>query len=539
VLLSNLSYSNDNLEDYCYINRLITGSYYYQMKDGNNDAKKIAYNYANNFFAMNLFSVKRKNDYRYYDNLMSNFLSFICDLIKNDRYDAVFVLFDNIYFDSANYWDELSDFDTVNFKFSIGIIYCLILKYKQAEIEDISDEQKKEVRKMVDIIRDYFIGFYDCWDFIYNFRKTYNIKSDVQEKYNHLDFDFEDHEYINHWSGWVIGERTILKSMLYVFNIDGGVLKDEDLDLITKEDKCYYEDLLKSVKEGFNSTLEKIDPNNFNTSVFSSILEKVIEKAKEKEQVYIKTEKLNKKKLDDFGKILKETVIEENEFIKYIKAQGKTDTLNEELKRVFGINELLPRELFLDTMAGYEEIAKDYGSAISRGIVDEYIKKIETFVEVVEKPIETILKELTNPNEFLMISDFLSYHYIKIDDKSEDHILINGKKLDVLKLPKINGMILIDKKYLPKIQYYLFDKEFNKKNIKDNIFYEIIDCSKDEKVRKEIMNHTDWIKEKGDLLAQEEYLKQKCRIRVYAAFKIAKTKKSVAIKVNKKENDQD
>lgn len=533
MVLSNLSYSYDNLYDYSLINNFVTTLYYYESKNENTNIKKLAYNYANHFFIINFYSIQRKSDYRYYDDIMSNLFSYVTDLIRRDRYDAIFVLFDNIYFEEADYWNELTDFDMVNFQFSIGIVYCLMLKYSKLNIKEISSEQKKNVKKLIDIIREHFVGFYDCLEFIYNFKNVFNKLSKLQKKYNHLDFNFFEGEYINHGYEWSIGERIILKNMLYIFDIDDGVLGEESLDLIFKEDKYYYDDLLKLINNGFNSTFEKIVSNHFDSIKIETILNDVIKNAEEKEKEYIKSEKLNDDKIKLFDKILKENALKDNKLIEYIKSQHKVEYSSAVIKKVLGINQLIPRQLFLDSLGGYETLAKDYGASFPRGIADKYINNIEEFADILETPIEEYIKELQNPNEFLIILNDWNYHHLKIDNKTEDYILIKEQKLDVLKLQMIDGIILINKKYLPKIEYGSFDKEFNKDKVENSFFYEMTDCSKNPHIRREIMEKATWIKEKGDQLVQEEYLKQQCRIRVYMAVKINNIRNAKAIKVNK------
>ena len=80
--ISSLAYKDENFEEYQQISRLIFFLYYQQLKIDGNDTKKVAYNFANNYFKYDYFSIKKNNDIRFYDELMSNLLRFICSLIK-------------------------------------------------------------------------------------------------------------------------------------------------------------------------------------------------------------------------------------------------------------------------------------------------------------------------------------------------------------------------------------------------------------------------------------------------------------------------
>ena len=94
--LSFLAYSNDDYDDYEYINNIELYLYVHQLEEKETNIKKIAYNFANNMFRFNLYLVKKNSDIRYYDNLMAILLKFIIYLIKTSNYEAIDVLLDNI-----------------------------------------------------------------------------------------------------------------------------------------------------------------------------------------------------------------------------------------------------------------------------------------------------------------------------------------------------------------------------------------------------------------------------------------------------------
>ena len=66
----------------------------------------------------------------------------------------------------------------------------------------------------------------------------------------------------------------------------------------------------------------------------------------------------------------------------------------------------------------------------------------------------------------------------------------------------------------------MFDNSYNEENVKGHLYIEITDCSKDEDLRKRIIENNDWLKEKGNEKEQDDYLKMMCDFRVFKAYKI-------------------
>ena len=115
-------------------------------------------------------------------------------------------------------------------------------------------------------------------------------------------------------------------------------------------------------------------------------------------------------------------------------------------------------------------------------------------------------------------------------DGYSDFVLIDEKKLEILKFPQIRSIYLIEKKDLPKLQYCKFNEELNQDNIDGNLYYEINDCSKDENLRNEIIEKSSWLSEKGSIENQNEYLKKQCVLKIFMAFKFHKVKNSKSLK---------
>ncbi len=162
----------------------------------------------------------------------------------------------------------------------------------------------------------------------------------------------------------------------------------------------------------------------------------------------------------------------------------------------------------------------------------EFINKIDSISKLSQNDVNQVIDNTNNIENYLLITSHLNCDIINNYDGYSDFILINDKKLEIMKFPQIENIYLIEKRNLPKLQYCNFDDDFNKKNIQNSLYYELNDCSKNEKLRDEIIEKSSWLSEKGSIDEQQEYLKQQCRLRLFLAFKFCKIKYSKAIKFN-------
>ena len=67
------------------------------------------------------------------------------------------------------------------------------------------------------------------------------------------------------------------------------------------------------------------------------------------------------------------------------------------------------------------------------------------------------------------------------------------------------------------------------------MYYELNDCSENADLRKEIIENSKWLKEKGNKDEQDNYLKECCRIRLYLAYTITQDKGTIALKLKNEE----
>lgn len=526
--MSSIAYNNDNYDEYKRISRLIYLLYYQQLQHDDSDIKQVAYNFSNHYFKYDYFSVKKNNDIRFYDELLSNLLKFICDLIREKKFEVIPIVFKNILLEHEKYVDtELDEKDILNLQFASGIIYCLIMFIEKNSIDNNASEVIKNIIKWT---RSHFVNIYDGWQIIINFKKYYNKSSAVQNVYEHLEFDFIDHKYLSSWSGWCIDEKLILKEFLCAFNIMFISKDDIDYSEITKDDKYYFKDLL----DMFNSTEETKFEKELNLKLhndnFNEVLKKVINDAETKEKEYIKKNKLDKAKVDEFEAILKKEAFKNSKLEEYLNNLNKVEKIDVKLKRFCGINQLLPRDIFFEDYGGHETLAKQFGGIFNESKEKEFIKKIDDISKKSTENINDTIASLENLEGYLIITNYINCRTIKNYDICSETIKINDNRLDVLIIPETDYIYLIEKKYLPKLQYCKFDEDIPEKNVDKNLFYELKDCSMDEELRNKIIEKSSWLSEKGNLYEQHEFLKQQCRLRLYLAYRFYKVKNSVCIK---------
>lgn len=524
-----LAYNNDDFMCYQKVSGLIYFLYYQQLQITGADIKQVAYDFSNQYFKFNYFSVNKGEDTRYYDQLMANLLKFICGLIKEKRFDAIPVVFKNVLLEQTSFLDEeINQKEIINFQFACGIIYSLIL-YTNAN--KVNEQDREIIIKIIDWSRSYFVNIYNAWEIIINFRTYFNTSSSVQRVYNHFDLDFVDHKYSSSWSSWSMDEKLILREFLCTYKIFYIDKDNIDFEKITKNDKFYFEQLLETFKKNEKTKLEKYLKLDFE-NIYEDSLLVAISYAEQKEKEYFKQNKLDKEKVDTLKKIIIEEIYQNNNLESYLCNNEKIENCDKKLKRVVGINQLLPRKVFFKEIGGYESIAKQFGSAFKKRQKEEFIKKIEDVSEAVNEDINSLLNHLENLENYVLITNNISCRHIKNYDRKHNNITINNKKIDVLILPETSNMYLIEKQYLPILQYCSFDENFSQQYIEDaGLYYEFNDCSANETLRNELIKNTRWLAEKGDVYEQHEYLKQQCQIRIFLAFRYQKVKNSKALKI--------
>ena len=529
-LLSFLAYSNDDYDDFEYINNIELYLYVHQLDEKETDIKKIAYNFANNMFRFNLYSVKKNLDIRYYDNLMSILLKFIIYLIKTCNYEAINVLLDNILMERINYKNnEFDEYDIINFQFSCGIVYCLIM---MSNHNILNSQFLTTVKRIINYVENFLINLYDAWDATIYFKKYFDKKTCVQKVYNNFDFEFVDHEYQNSWGGLCIDTTIVLKEFLFVFQIHFTNINAIDKKQISRKDKYFYKNLLDLIKSKEPTELDKFLGLKYNNSSIVEALNVAINEAENKEKEYNRINKLDDNKVKKFMELIKQNIQKESSFTNSLKKYNKIKESKTKLKEVFGINQLIPRELFFDEVVGYENIANSYSGALNIGIAKEYVKKLENKSTKSTEGFEKVLDRIDNLEDYIIVSHYLSKRYFnKFDyDYKENIIIYKNKKIPIINIPQINGIFLLKKDDLPIINFCDFDEEWNSKFINNSLYFEFVDCSENETLRKKIIENSTWLKEKGTIAEQDNYLKECCRIRLYLAYTITQNENATIIK---------
>ena len=529
-LLSFLAYSNDDYDDFEYINNIELYLYIHQLDEKEKDVKKIAYNFANNMFRFNLYLVKKNSDIRYYDNLMAILLKFIIYLIKTSNYEAIDVLLDNILMERINYKNnEFDEYDIVNFQFSCGIIYCLIM---MSNHNMLNSQFLTTIKRLINYVENFLINLYDAWDTIIYFKKYFNKKTCVQKVYNNFDFEFEDHEYRNSWGGCCIDTTLVLKEFLFIFEIDFANVNSIDKKQISRKDKYFYKNLLNLINSNEITELEKFLTVKYDNSYIVDAINVAISEAENKEKEYNRINKLDYNKVKKFMELIKQNIQKESSFTNSLKKYNKIKESKIKLKEVFGISQLIPRELFFDEVVGYENIANSYSGALNIGIAKEYVKKLENKSTKSTEGFEKVLDRIDNLEDYIIVSNYLSKRYFnKFDyDYKENIIIYKNKKISIINIPQINGIFLLKKDDLPIINFCDFDEEWNSKFINNSLYFEFVDCSENETLRKKIIENSTWLKEKGTIAEQDNYLKECCRIRLYLAYTITQNENATIIK---------
>ena len=173
------------------------------------------------------------------------------------------------------------------------------------------------------------------------------------------------------------------------------------------------------------------------------------------------------------------------------------------------------------------------------GIEKKYMKMVEKIAVKSKESFEEVLEKIESISDYVIISNFINNSYLrKYDfDYNTKEIKVKNEKIPVINISQIDGIFLLKKNDLPEINMCDFCEEWDSNCIDGSLFYEFIDCSKNEELRKAIINDSDWIKEIGNEEEQDNYLKEYCRIRLYLAFTITHKNTDTVLKFNNIEKE--
>lgn len=530
--ISHLAFENDCYEDYAFINDLIYILYLERLKIKNNDIKQVSFDFITRYFRFNYYSVSKYQDITYCDNLTSYLFRFISTLIKRRDFESVLVAFDNISFTNKDINDQdLSELEILNFQFVCGIIFCIYLTYKRKKF---NESEIVLIKRIIKWLQYNLFGFYDAWHIVCCFKKYFGKKSCIQKSYDDFNHSFEDHKYKSSWSGGYTDNNLILRELLVAFDISFAFEGDVNYDEISKDDLNYYQSLQKIISETNSSCFSAIWKKDYRNNDILKIINLVISNAEEKEEEYLKSNKLNQTKVNEFKINIIKAINENNNLIEYLNDIGKIENKKYKLKIVYGINELIPRDFFFEDCYGLENVASDLGKTVKRGVTNKYIEKIKGISTKTDKNLNNIIKEIDDIEDYVLISDCIHYREIENYDYTTNTISVNDKKVRVFKIPKLESFYLIKRDNLPILEYCKFEDIYSKRNINKSIFYEFIDCSEDEDLRNSIIEANNWLSEKGTIDDQHSYLKKQCSLKVFLSFKVRKVKKSTAIQIDYK-----
>lgn len=532
--LASLAYSNEDYERYRFLSNYIYYCYTEQLEI-TDDVRKTSYDFTNSLFRYDYYSIKENSDSIYYDVLLSNLMNFLFDLIIKKEFKAINDLFNNVIFDYNGFIDgEPDSYDIIKIQFSFGFIYGLIILSNK---DIFNEDDKDELKKLIKYIESNFVDFYSQNEAIEYFKKYYNSKSNVHDVYYHFDFKFENKEYRNSWPGIHVDDIFILKEFIYVFGIGYSNSNDLKSELISKNNKYFYERLLNIVKSDEKSKLETVLDINFNNSSLISVLEKLVEECKKAEAEYIKNNKISSEKTESFKNIIFKEIENGNELTSYLKDNNKYSIINKRNKRLFGINQIMGRELFFDEVYGLDNISKDYGRAILTGISKDYLKKLDSIAEVIKEDFVKYIDGLNEKEKYVIVTSPSNWRILNLNNFDDKTIDINNRKIDLIKIPKARDIYLIKKKDLPKVDMYEPDIKESGTYL-NGVYYDLIDCSTNTSARNEIQKNTKWLEEKGSVEDQIEYLKGNCVFKLFISPSIRKIPNSKCHKFVIKEGDE-
>lgn len=523
--------------------KLLTDYMYYlyrQQLSLTKDIMQVTYDFVENMIRYDYYEAKNNTDTIYFDLVLSKLLIFIFDLLNAKQFDAIDIIFENVLlYPNNNYSlsDEHDDYDIARIQVSFGFIYGLIILNNKHRF---NKNDKESLHKLIRNIKSNFVPIYDEVDAIRMFKKYYHYASNISDIYNAFDFYFEDKKYKNSWSGQCIDEIFIIKEYLYVFNIQYGNVDEIVKEEITKDDQFFYKRFLENVLSKKEiSELDKLLEITFDNKKLIEILKEMVKISEADEKRFNRENSLSKENLNLFKEKLVERINEGNKLISYLRENNKIIITKDKSNDGFGISQVVGREIFFNNTYGIEMLSENYANAISSGLSRDYINKIDSIAE--DKSIDEMYKVFKKTKEiekYVIITGPLNYKQFEEYNYKNDTINIGNKTVKIINIPKVSDIYLIKQNCLPSIYMNEYrPDDLGKYDMIDSVFYQMIDCSKDEMTRKDIIKNVDWLKDEGTPEEQDYFLRGKCLLRIYIAPKIKKVNKSKCIRFKVQEGD--
>ena len=391
----------------------------------------------------------------------------------------------------------------------------MILWFEKEDTQLNNKDNYKIFKQLLDWTENSFIGHMRIWDVIKVFKNYYNKISSVQKVYD--SFDFTNHDYKNHWGGWLIDNNSVLRELIYSFDLYDDSLDKNDFDDISKDDMYFYKNILNIFDNDSKSKYEEKLDLKYNNKIVIELLKQAYENSREKVNEFNKTNDLDKNKLKEFKDIIINKLNSNNIFVEKLKEYGKVITTEKNIKNVLGINNIINRDIFFANV-NYDILKDDIVRTFDNGIYKKYVKILESISVLSNNGIEKELSKI-NQDDYVLITN--NYFIFKNSNSISN--------IEKIILPYSNYSYLIKKENLPEIEYCKFDSSFSKRYIKNHVFYKLDDLSNKNKLRESIINSTDWLSSKGDKYQQDEFLKERCRLQIYLSIRINKIKDSKAI----------
>lgn len=516
-------------DDYEYLTKVLSNMYIIQLNSENADVKQVSFDFCVNIIKNHMFMTKKKQDIRFYEQLMAILFGYLIAIIKSSLYSSIQVILENIFIED-NMENEWSQYDTVKFQFCCGVVYCLmqLVSINKLDVNNIDD-----INELITFLKDEFINIYDIYDFINIFRGVFHKETNLSQIYGHFDFDFIDHRYKSTWTVNSIDERMILREMIYIFNIDFVDFEAVDFNCVDKSDRYYYESLLKNLKEDKETELEKIMNIHYDDKNVVQLVDMLLSEANRKEAEYNKTNSMSKELINEFKNSIYSEIGKNSELISAMNLQNRKINENIKNEKVLGINQLIPREVFFSDNPSSQFFSTEFSKCIEKSIENNYIDFLNGNIHQKEVLIDNALKDINEKETYVILSNYRNLKYLKKYGYSynKNTLLINKNEIEIINIPQLADTYLIKKDKLPMIELCGYDDKWNKDSIDGNYYFELNDCSSDEELRRELIENSKWLKEKGTEEEQDEYLKECCRVLVYYSYRIKKTNHLDLIKI--------
>lgn len=461
---------NDKIYDFESYHNILFTLLKYKLDKENVDSCEVAYKYTLFINSCIYRSYNKINENEMIDCILSKMLSFIKILINRQEVNVISdVVFYNIVLSLDYRHKDNAKSDSFVFQFICGIICALIYENKKLE-----ENNYKYVKELIEEIRlKYKFHYtYNVSELIFLFKDNIDKKSNIQKTYDNFCFENIDNKYKSFWMGTSIDNIYVLIGLIYIYDIFHTNIKNEAK--ISRNDRCFYEDLLKRINENEYQKLFDIfdDDKNSKIELVKETVNKIIKIVNIKEHEYKKNIKLNNTKVKMFKEILRNTIKNENEIVSLIEFNKRNYTNQIVNKGIMHPAFFLERECLADDVSGYDNFAQNIGNVIIEGLSDRIVDYLVNNSKKVESLNKT-LEKFDNLDNIVILCGYSNYWKLF---KSKNTYLFNEIEIPVIEINKKDLVLIINKDSLPNLNYYKYDESrLAYGDFEDYVYIELLD----------------------------------------------------------------